>query len=102
MSMFTKDEAKAIAEQAISRFAEGDCVIDDRLTLDYGWGWVFFWSSRQFVESGDLKHAMFGNAPIIVDRNTGKTESTGTGRPTAYYVRRYERRHGYRPWWKVW
>ena len=47
-------------------------VVDDSLTLSYDWGWVFFWNSQQFIETGDDKHELWGNNPYRVNKNTGE------------------------------
>ena len=32
-------------------------------------GWVFFYHSKEFIESGNFSSALAGNGPIFVDRN---------------------------------
>lgn len=34
--------------------------------LEYDFGWVFFWNTKRFMESGDHRHGLVGNAPLIV------------------------------------
>jgi len=41
-------------------------------------GFLFFWNTKQFVENrADHKHALVGNAPVIVDSHDGKLYLTG-------------------------
>ena len=69
--------------------------MDDR-TLERDFGWVFFWNSREFVETGDTRSALLGNAPFIVDKDNGTLHVTGTDRPTEEYVREFEEKRNTR------
>ena len=59
------------------------------LTQEHEFGWVFFYNTTAYIASSDLEDALFGNAPIIVNRKTGELIPTGTARNTAYYVSNY-------------
>jgi hypothetical protein len=94
MPMIDKATARDLVEAELKRLNQGNpdvefVIVDDR-TLEYDFGWVFFWNSRQFVETGDIRHALLGNAPLIVDKDDGTLHVTGTGRPTEEYVREFE------------
>ena len=66
-------------------------VIDDA-TIEKEWGWVFFYDSAAHLRSGDIRDAIAGNAPIIVDRSTGELVITGTAWPIDKYIEDYETR----------
>lgn len=93
--MITREEAKARVEQELS--ASYDGMTDDALlvlddaTLEKSWGWVFFYTSRRYHETGDFRYALAGNAPYLVERATGRLHATGTAYPTADYIANYER-----------
>lgn len=59
-------------------------------TLEQSFGWVFFYQSRAYIESGDMSDALVGNAPVIVNRFTGDVVETGTAEPIDAYISRYE------------
>ena len=64
------DQAKTIAEETVRRFADanGDAFdIVSHETIDQGW--LFFYNSKAFIESGDPSARLVGNGPIFVDRN---------------------------------
>lgn len=90
--MITRDEARGIAASYIARLAgdELPCEILDSQTLERSYGWVFFYQSRHYIETGDPTYLLAGNAPLIVDRLTGKVTETGTAHPTEYYLARHE------------
>jgi hypothetical protein len=70
-------------------------------TIEKPWGWVFFWNTELFTETGDLEHAVMGPPPICVNRENGNVEPVESDRPLESEIRRYERRTGIRPWWKL-
>ena len=74
---------------------EGDVsVVVDNATVEKPWGWVFFYQSRHFLETGDNSSRLAGNAPIIVNARTGVAIVTGTAYPVELYIAEYEREHG--------
>lgn len=66
-----------------------DIVVVDEHTRHEDFGWVFFYNTRAYVELGDKRHALVGNAPLIVDRDTGEIHMTGTALPTEHYLQHY-------------
>jgi hypothetical protein len=63
-------------------------------------GWVFFYDSQRHHETGDPMWLLGGNAPILVDRETGYACPTGTVQPVEEYVAEYvERKRRLRKGW---
>ena len=56
-------------------------------TLPYGW--VFFYQSKAYL-AGDESAVLAGNAPLLVDRDTGKLVVTGTAHRIEVYLQAYE------------
>jgi hypothetical protein len=48
-------------------------------TTELNFGWVVYWNSRRFLETGDVHHALQGNTPLLVDRRDGAVHPMGTG-----------------------
>jgi hypothetical protein len=65
---------------------ERDFVIVEHATMDAGWCWVFFWNSRRFLETGALEDGIAGNAPIAVEKDSGRVHVTGTAMPVEVYL----------------
>jgi len=82
-------EAQIIAEGEIPE-SPYECVILEDETIAKEWGWVFFYQTKAFVESGDFRDMLGGNAPIIVNRVTGDVTITGTAHDIEYYINEYE------------
>ena len=72
--MVTREQAREIADNQLRQlYGEGaeSLAIDDRATREEAFGWVFFYQSRQFLETRDRHHCIRGNSPLIVDRRDG-------------------------------
>lgn len=94
--MIDYEEASARVEEALARWPGGQEAGDSLVilhghTLEKPWGWVFFYTSKQFHETGDSRFALAGNAPYIVERETGRLIQTGTALPLDEYIANYER-----------
>ncbi|MVM29925.1 hypothetical protein GO755_07770 [Spirosoma sp. HMF4905] len=53
-------------------------------------GWIFFYNSKEFLETGNLSYALGGNSPIIINKQTGELWETGTAHPVEYYIEKYK------------
>jgi hypothetical protein len=51
--------------------AENLVIIEDS-TRTEAFGWVFFWSDKRYMETGDVRYALQGNLPIVVLRDSGQ------------------------------
>jgi hypothetical protein len=58
-------------------------------TIDFEYGWVFFYQTKEYIETGDIMEMAGGNAPLIIDKRNGNLEVTGTGEPIEYYIEKY-------------
>lgn len=76
-------------------------IIEER-TIEMPWGWIFFWNTRLYLETGDLEHALIGMPPLCVDRRQGSVSPVANVEPLTREIKRFERKIGARPWWKVW
>lgn len=92
----TKDEARRLVEARISTWQliepGAEIVIVDASIIEADFGWIFFYQSKQYLETETLKYALAGNAPFIVDRDSGEIVETGTVHPIEYYIKEYENR----------
>jgi hypothetical protein len=90
--MISEEEAQAIAAAVVERLAAvmglDDLVICD--VAEFPVGWVFSYCRQRWLETHDFRYALAGNAPILIDRRTGRTHMTGTAHESTYYVAEYE------------
>ncbi|MFT6963647.1 MAG: hypothetical protein ACJAWV_003385, partial [Flammeovirgaceae bacterium] len=68
---------------------ENDYFISDEYIIEFELGWVFPWTSKKYVETGELQYALAGNAPLLVDKLTHEIHNTGTALDTEYYIEEY-------------
>ena len=91
--MFTRAEAVIAVEEHINRDAGADdtLVVLEDATLEYDFGWVFFFDSRRHADTGNFEDLLVGNAPIIFEKATGMIVTTGTAEPVESYVHAYRK-----------
>ena len=59
--------------------------------VEYEFGWVFFYDTKEYLETNSIDDSIVGNAPFIVDKNDGQLYVTGTTRPIEYFVDQYRK-----------
>lgn len=77
--MVTKEQATALVQQRLDRHP----LPDDRIVVfqvdEHSWGWMFFYESQTYLETGELRHALAGNCPYFVTRDDGVLHEPVTG-----------------------
>jgi Immunity protein 35 len=94
--MITKEQARQLVAASVCGRPEwlpddDEIIILDEHTIEKSWGWVFFHTSKKWYETGEIKYAIVGNSPIIVEKLTGSLIATGTAMATERYIENYER-----------
>jgi hypothetical protein len=82
------DQAKVIAEKtvrAVADEANDEFRIVGNETIDEGW--LFFYNSKEFMETGSFSSMLVGNGPIFVDRS-GAVEKLPTAIPWQVAIKR--------------
>lgn len=93
--MLDKNEARKLALNEILNswtITNDEPIILDEFTEERDFGWVFFYTSRNYNETGDYKYALAGNAPLIINKFDGSIHYTGTALETEHYIREYEKK----------
>lgn len=93
--MITKEQAHKLVAEAVGGkrdwLPEGDEIITvETETIERPWGWAVFHTSKLWSETNDIKYALAGNAPTLVERETGKLIPTGTAFGIDRYIENYE------------
>ncbi len=93
--MISYSAARILVEQEISQYnrenasADEEIIIDEKLTREFESGWLFIYSTRAYIERQDENYCLYGNAPIIVDREDGTLHYTGTAKTVEDYIQEY-------------
>ena len=85
----TIDDARQMVLNYLKQIEQGvgcELVLLDRFTLEREFGWVFFYNSKRYEETGEFSYTLAGNAPIVVTRDDGLMHETGTARPLEHYL----------------
>jgi len=97
--MISKDEARKIVINQLEfiqnnnfNLKDDELVIIDEATIEKDFGWVFFYQSKNYLETNNFSYQLLGNAPYIVNRFDGSFEITGTTYEIEYYLNEYEKR----------
>lgn len=93
--MIDKNQARKIAQEEISRMngrSLTECALMDDQTIEFQYGWVFFYQSKKFLETKDMNFMVGGNAPFIIDKHDSSLNVTGTGQDIDYYIEEYTRK----------
>ena len=87
--MLTKEAAeKMVLDYVTGPLNRDEVAITE--VLERPFGWVFYYNSKRYVQTGDNKYQMNGNYPVLVDRHTCRLHSTGLGK-IEDYIERFER-----------
>jgi hypothetical protein len=85
-------QARKLAENYLTQLQLNppmELVILDQHTIESDFGWVVFWNSRQYAETGDFMYALAGNGPLIVDRGDGSIHEIPSAQPIEAALARY-------------
>lgn len=69
-------------------------VILDSMTIAKPYGWVFFYNSKKFVDTGDKIYSLVGGGPIVVISSTEEVHELGSTRPATIEITKLEERLG--------
>ena len=92
--MLNRSEALALIRQHLRALSppDGEWVVMEAKTIEKPYGWVFYFDSKAYLETGVVSHALAGNGPMIVNRHDGSIAELGTALPTHIYIAEYESR----------
>ncbi|WP_195822588.1 YrhB domain-containing protein [Roseobacter sp. MH60115] len=83
--MLTQDDARALAKKHVSELGADLVLLSNPIACgDYGW--VFGYQRAEYLQKNNLIDALAGNAPLLVERGTGKIHTLGTAHPMDNYI----------------
>ena len=87
MTSIDRAEATNLARKVLGlEHGESSVVLLDEKTREEPFGWLFYYQSRAFIETGDIGSALAGNGPILVLRASGEVRRLGTAHPEEFYL----------------
>ncbi len=90
--MLTKTEALELVSSKLSKMSSLDdpFAINDSSTIERDFGWVLFYNSKKFLESGEFQYKLAGNGPVIVNKRSGEVEFCASHKPVDECIKEYE------------
>jgi hypothetical protein len=93
--MITFDEAIEIAQRQLRKIEEENNLSSLMLILNQtkveSFGWVFFYNTEEYLRTGNISACLAGNAPFIINSESGELYVTGTAKPVDIYIDEYRR-----------
>ncbi len=90
--MLSLSEAKSKVENYLKTLkihGVAELVIMDQYTIEFKYGWAFFYQSKEYIASGDISTALGGNGALIINKFGGTIHETGTAYPAEKYIAEY-------------
>jgi hypothetical protein len=89
--MFNRENAEATVVEKLTEYAQTPVAVTEVIEKSYGW--VFFWNSKKYVETGSLSDFLFGNGPVIFRRSDGAMTYLTTALTVEEQLAKYEQEH---------
>jgi Immunity protein 35 len=91
--MLTKPEALALVSRKLQEKspADDEFIVVEKHTIERPFGWVFFFNSKKYLETGINSYRLAGNGPVIVNKHSGAVEFCGTRKLPQQSIDEYER-----------
>ena len=86
------EQATQLARDTIAKQRNGsELALLDTKTVETAWGWVFHYTTKRFLETGDRNELVPGMGPFVVERDSGRTTFLSTSVPPDRALTEYER-----------
>lgn len=90
--MMTMNKAKSLALESVSKLTgrtRDELLVIDELTQCRRIGWIFFYESRRYLETGDVSAAIGKTGPVVVSHK-GQVHLLAGDRPAEEVLRDFE------------
>ncbi len=93
--MVNETDCRSLAEQFLARISQrcGEELVLMAGALETPMTLAYSYQTAEFAATGDLRHALAGNGPILVSRLTGAVDAAGTALPVVDYIKAFEAKH---------
>ena len=88
----TMAEAEHIVTEHLEakvRAGAPEVVVLKEQTMEPDFGWVFFYQSKRYLETGNFSDILAGNAPLVVTKSDGRLHVTGTAYSIEHYLQKF-------------
>jgi immunity protein 35 of polymorphic toxin system len=96
--MISETEAFEIATQFIASMTttvDGGVAIASAETIRKPYGWIFFYNSRRYLETGDPLEGLGGNGPVVVEQAGGRVHPLPSSSDPSTAITEFEKLNGF-------
>lgn len=92
--MLTKEDSIKLALQKFHEIEKPEFpfALIESETITKPYGWVYFYNSSKFLETGEYRYSLAGNGPVIVNKFTSEIVLYGSAKDPDEYIREYEKK----------
>jgi hypothetical protein len=92
--VLTKTEALDIVSKELQKRSSSDdpFVVVEEDTIEMPFGWVFFYNSKAFLDTGVFSYRLAGNGPVILNKHDGTFKVCGTDKSVEELIEDYEKK----------
>ncbi len=93
--MITKREAEQLALDFLQSLGTTDeLAFYEEHCVEKPYGWILYYNTKQFIETGNILYALGGNGPLVVIAATREVIPVSTAGDTKEGIRDVERSRG--------
>lgn len=70
-------------------------VIVDEMTLEKCYGWVFWFNSKKYIETGNFIYSLGGNGPLVVLKDAGRIYQLSSAISSDLAIMEFEKNMGF-------
>lgn len=92
--MGTVEQQRALdiaKKQVLDLKSRHELVIQEEKTIERDFGWVFFVTTKKYLETKSPGDLVPGIGPLVVERDTGGSKFLSTSVPPSLAIEEYER-----------
>jgi hypothetical protein len=90
--MLNYSKAEKLALFYVDLISDGEGIVLLNVTITKPYGWIFFYQSKKFLETKDMRYMLLGNAPFLIDNINGELKVFGTAYSIEQYLKKYEKK----------
>lgn len=76
-------------KKAVHYLQDSEVLLQMTFQGEFSEGWYFCFQSKEYMETGNPSAQLAGNAPFLIDRDTGELHALGTAHPLEDYLNEY-------------
>lgn len=91
--MYNRDNAEEKLTELLNanyHCNDDSLVVVSELTIERDYGWVFFYQSRKYLETGEFSYRLAGNGPVIFEKESGAVHHLGSHKHPDELIREFE------------